>query len=122
MHIVVIHGWQEETPELVQALAAALGILAYEMRLRMIGGGPAVVASFADPQQARTAAVKLNQSGVRTLIVDSDALSKAGRFFVRRFELQERSLKIETSAGQAAEIAYGDIELLLSGTRILGAV
>ena len=121
MHVVVIHGWKEETTELVQALAVALGITAYEMRQRMIGGGPAVVASFADQQQARTLSTKLNQSGIATLIIDADAVrSKAGRFVVRRFELKEWSLRIEANDGQYAEIAYGDIDLLLPGTRILG--
>lgn len=121
MHVVVIHRWQEETAELVQALAVALGITAYEMRQRMIGGGPAVVAGFADPQQARTLSAKLNQSGIATLIIDADAVrSKAGRFVVRRFELKEWLLRIEAGDGQCAEIAYGDIDLLLPGTRILG--
>ena len=64
MHIVVIHKWQEETQELVQSLAASLGIMPYEMRQRMIGGGPAVVAVFADQQQARTLAAKVSRSGV----------------------------------------------------------
>jgi len=121
MHVVVIHGWKEETTELVQALAVTLGIMAYEMRQRMIGGGPAVVANFADPEKARTMAAKLNQSGVATLIIDADAVrSTAGRFVVRRFELKERSLRIEASDGHCAEIAYEDIDLLLPGTRILG--
>ncbi|HEY6009178.1 MAG TPA: hypothetical protein VIU40_12710, partial [Geobacteraceae bacterium] len=104
-----------------QELAASLGITAYEMRQRMIGGGPAVVASFADPHQARTLAAKLNQSGVATLIIDADAVrSKAGRFVVRRFELNEWALHIEASDGQSAEIAYGDVDLLLPGTRVVG--
>jgi hypothetical protein len=121
MHAVVIHGWKEETAELIQTLAAALGIMPYEMRQRMIGGGPAVVASFADPQKARTMAAKLNQSGVAALVIDADAVrSKAGRFVVRRFEMKERSLRIEAGDGQRAEIAYEDIDLLLPGTRILG--
>jgi len=121
MHVVVIHRWQEETTELVQALAVTLRITAYETRQRMIGGGPAVVASFADPQQARTLSAKLNQNGVATLIIDADAVrNKAGRFVVRRFELKEWALRIEAVDGQCAEIAYGDIDLLIPGTRILG--
>jgi hypothetical protein len=121
MHVVVIHGWKEETTELVQALAVSLGIMAYEMRQRMIGGGPAVVANFADPQKARSMAAKLNQSGVATLTIDADAVrGTADRFVVRRFEMKERSLHIEASDGQCAEIAYEDIDLLLPGTRIRG--
>jgi hypothetical protein len=121
MHIVVIHGWHEETPELVQALAAPLGITPYEVRLRLVGGGPAVVACFADQQQAGAMAVKLNQGGVATLIVDTETTrSRAGHFIVRRFELKERYLQIEAGDGQSAQINYGDIDLLLPGTRILG--
>ena len=121
MHVVVIHGWKEETTELIQTLAATLGIMAYEMRQRMIGGGPAVVANFADPEKARTMAAKLNQSGVAALTIDVDAVrGNSGRFVVRRFEMKERSLRIEASDGHCAEIAYEDIGLLLPGTRILG--
>jgi hypothetical protein len=121
MHVVVIHGWQEETAELVQALAVALGITVFEARQRLIGSGPAVVASFADPHLAQALAMKLNQSGISTLIVDAAAVrSGTGHFVVRRFELGERSLRIEAVDGQSAEIPYGEVELLLPGTRIAG--
>ena len=121
MHVVVIHGWQEETAELAQALAAALGITAFEARQRLIGGGPAVVASFADPHQARALAAKLDQGGIAALVVDAAVVrSGAGHFVVRRFELAERSLRIEAVNGQSADIAYGEINLLLPGTRIVG--
>lgn len=121
MHVVVILGWREETVELVQALAAVLGIMPYEMRQRLIGGGPAVVANFADQQSAGAMATKLNQGGVATLVVDADAVrGKTGQLFVRRFEFKERSLLIEASDGQSADIAYDDIDLFLPGTRIAG--
>lgn len=121
MHLVVIHGWKEASPELLQALAVPLGIMVYEMRQRMIGGGPAVVAGFAEPQQARAMAAKLGQSGVLTLVIDSNAVrSCRGRLAVRRFELNESFLRIYTAEGPAAEIQYKDISLLLSATSILG--
>ncbi len=121
MHVIAIHGWREETAELVQALAAAVGITAYEMRQRMIGGGPAVVGCFADSQQARALAEKLDRTGVATLIVDAAAArSKVGRFVVRRFELKERTLSVEAGDGERADIAYGDIDLLIPGTRLIG--
>ena len=121
MHVVVIHGWQEETAELVQALAVALGITAFEARQRLIGGGPSVVASFADQHLAQALAAKLNQAGIATLVVDATAVrSGAGHFVVRRFEPGEMALRIEAVDGQTAEIPYGEIELLLPGTRISG--
>ncbi|HEX2770140.1 MAG TPA: hypothetical protein VHN12_12750 [Geobacteraceae bacterium] len=121
MHVVAICSWKEETAELIQALATALGITVYEARPRMIGGGPAVVASFADPELALALTKKLNQSGIATLVVDATAVrSSAGHFIVRRFELNEWSMSIETSDGQQAEIPYAEIDQLLPATSIVG--
>jgi hypothetical protein len=120
VHVVVIHGWKEETTELAQAISSALGITAFEARQRMIGGGPTVVASFADPQQALVLMKKLNQSGIATLAVDATAArGRAGYFIVRRFELNESSLCIETADRQRAEIPYGEIDVLLPATSIV---
>lgn len=120
MHVVVIHGWKEETTELVQAISSALGITVFEAQQRMIGGGPAVVASFADPQQALEMAKTLNQNGIATLIVDAEEVrSRADHFIVRRFELNESSLRIEQVDQQRAEIPYGEIYLLLPSTSIV---
>lgn len=122
MHVVAIHSWKEETAELVQALAGALGITVFEARPRLIGGGPSVVARFADPEPALALAKKLNQCGFATLVVDSAAVcGRAGHFIVRRFELDERSMRIETGDGQRAEIPYAEIDLLLPGTSIVGS-
>jgi len=80
MHVVAISSWKEETAGLVQALASALGITAFEARPRMIGNGPAVVASFADAEMALALAKKLNQIGFATLVVDALTIrSKAGQ-------------------------------------------
>lgn len=121
MHVVVIHGWREESPALVQMLAATLGITAFEARQRMVGGGPAVVASFADPGQARALAGRLGQGGLTALVIDAAAVhGGGGRFNVRRFQLGARSLCIEAADGRSAEIPYGEIDLLLAGTGISG--
>lgn len=119
MHVVVIHGWKEESSELVQALAGALGIMVFEARQRIIGGGPSVISSFADTHQAGSLAAKLNQSGISTLIIDSATIrGRADTFQVSRFELGERSLHIETDTGQHEEIPYGEIEMLLPCTSV----
>jgi len=121
MHVVVIHGWLGEGAELVQAVAAALGITAFEVRQRMIGGGPAVAASFADPQRAQELAAQLKQAGVAALVVDAAQVRSApGHCAVRRFELADGALRIESADGRRAEIAYGEIRLLLPGIRISG--
>jgi hypothetical protein len=119
MHVVAIHGWQEETPALAQALAAALGVTAYEARQRLIGGGPAVVATFADPQQARALAAKLQQGGLATFAVDAAAVRFCTDCFaVRRFLPGDHSIRVETSEGRSRDIAHAEIELLLRTSRI----
>lgn len=121
MHVVVIHRWPEVTAELAQALAAALEVTAFDARQRLIGGGPAVVGSFADSHQARALAEKLQKSGFAGFVLDALAVrSSAGRFVVRRFELGEGALRIEAADGRRGEIAYGEIDLLLPCTCIAG--
>ncbi len=121
MHVVAIHGWQEESAELVQAIGAALGMTAYEVRQRMAGGGPAVVASHADPDQVRVLAARLNEAGVATLVLDVAAVRNRGDLFiVRHFELGEVSLRLEAGNGRHAEIPYGEIDLLLPATGVTG--
>lgn len=120
MQVVVIHGWKAETPELVQALAAVLGITAYEARQRLSGGGPAVAAHFAALDQAQALAKRLNQSGFATLIIGAEEHRvSTGHFLVRHFALNEAALRIEQADRQAEEIPYGEIDLLLSATMIV---
>jgi hypothetical protein len=120
MHVVAIDGWKEESNELAQAIADALGIMPFEARQRIVGGGPAVVASFADPQQALALEKKLNQRGIATLVVDATAArSIGGQYIVRRFVLRGWSLHIETVDGQSAEIPYENIDMILPGTSII---
>ena len=121
MFVVAIYGWREETPELVQVLASALGLMAFEARQRLIGGGPSVVASFADLQQARELASNVNRDGLKALVVDATAVRMRNGFLVaRRFEFDKRVLKVETGNGQQATIPYAEMELLLQGTSIVG--
>ena len=121
MHVVAIHGWRDESAETVRAISEALGSTVFEVRQRMIGGGPAVVASFADPQQARALCGQLLQSGVASLLVDAEQVrSGSGHFVVRRFELRDAALHLEAVDGASAEVPYGEIELLLPATRIAG--
>ncbi len=120
MHVVVIHGWKEETTELVQAISGVLGITVFEARQRLSGAGPAVVASFADPQHALALSEKLNQNGIGTMVVDvTEVLNEANHFIVRRFELGASLLHIETSDRQRADISYGEIKLLLPAMSIV---
>jgi hypothetical protein len=113
MHVVAIHGWSEASAELVQALAATLGITPFEVRPRLMGGGPAVVARFADPNEAGALAAKLRRCGVATLVVDADGVRRRGRLVVRRFELGTAALHAEGVDGKCADVPYAEIDLLV---------
>ncbi|MGA3280977.1 MAG: hypothetical protein ABSD50_08345 [Smithella sp.] len=121
MFVVAIYGWREETPEMVQALADALGIIAFEARQRLIGGGPSVVAGFADQRQAGVVAEKVGRIGIKALIVDATAVRLQSCFFiVRRFKFEDRVLKIEAHNGQQETIPYAQMGLIITGTSVVG--
>ncbi len=121
MFVVVIYGWREETPEMVQALADALGIIVFEARQRLIGGGPSVVAGFADQQQASVLAEKLCRVGINALIVDAAAVRlRSGFFIVRHFKFEESVLKIEAHDGQQETLPYAQMRLILTGISVVG--
>jgi hypothetical protein len=123
MHVVVIFGWKEETPEFAGSLADALGVTVFEARQRTVGGGPAVVASFPDPVPAAALESKLAQRGIKALVLDAAAVcGSAGSFIARRFELGESLLRIETGDRQSVEIPYREIAALLPGMSISGTV
>jgi hypothetical protein len=121
MFVVAIYGWREETPEMVQVLADALGIISFEARQRLIGGGPSVVAGFADQQQAGVVAEKVGRIGINALIVDATAVRLQSCFFiVRRFKFEDRVLKIEAHNGQQETIPYAQMGLIITGTSVVG--
>ena len=121
MFVVAIYGWREETPQTAQVLAGALGIMVFEARQRLIGGGPSVVASFAEQQQALELMEKLNRSGIKALVVDASLVRLRDCFnIVRRFKFAERCLKIETHTGHLEIVPYLEIKLLFTGTSIVG--
>ncbi len=117
MHLVIVHDWKNETPERAEPLAQALGATLYDVQQRMHGGSPAVLASFADPQEALHLVEKLSHIGIVIAIIDVTALrARTGDIIVHRFELRERSLLIEAGDGKQGTIPYNKIEVLLPCT------
>jgi len=114
MHLVAVHNWQKEEAEVAKTIAETMGTVVFEARQKISGGGPAVLASFADLQQAQTLAERLSQVGVPALVIDTAAVrSRNQSIRVCHFVLGPQALQIKTFDGELCEIDYGTIDLLL---------
>ena len=117
MYIVAALSWQKDEAEVAGTIAAILGILVYEARQRIAGGGPAVLACLADPRQAATLAHRLSLAGVPALVIDREEVRQQRQpFRVCRFRLDAPALWVESVDGESCAITYGSIELLLVAT------
>jgi len=114
MHLVAVHNWQKEESEVAKTIAETMGTVVFEARQKISGGGPAVLASFAELQRAQTLADRLSQAGVPALVVDTAAVrSRNQPVRVCHFVLGEQALQIKTFAGELFVVDYGAIDLLL---------
>jgi hypothetical protein len=130
--VLAIYNLKGNEALLARQLAAILHRTVYEAasRVRAPGGGPSVIASFAEPQAAHEAAAALEACGFDLLLLDeSDLETDARRFVVWRFELGDAGVTVESrppsgASGTAAPpsgacltVPYGGIDLLLRGMR-----
>ena len=114
MYLVAIHQWQQETTEVAEIVAAALNILVFEARQKVIGGEPVVIASFADQNQAEELAIKITDAGIPAWVIDTlKVRNNKLQQHASRFELGAQTLQVTTSTGESLEIDYKTIDLLL---------
>ncbi|WP_438010411.1 hypothetical protein WME89_18305 [Sorangium sp. So ce321] len=109
------------------ALAADLGSTAYEQRLHLVAGLPAVVLTTADPAPARALLRSLRARGHGALAVDAAAVVSSGdMLLLRRGRLEPGGLAAEdpTASGVAVEPAaaaerlpFDDILALIRATQ-----
>ena len=123
MYLVAVHHWQQEEAVVTGAIAAALNILVFEARQKITGGGPAVIANFADQNQAAELATKLTHEGVPALVIDTQLVRENNRRQqTRSFELGSQTLQIETLSGEPLKIGYQTIQLLLIASCSTGQI
>ncbi len=121
MYVVIIHHWQEATAERAQSLAAVLQVAAFDARLRLIGKGPAVVATFGEPDPAQALLMELQEVGFKGFVLDASAARASKPLYnVHRFELADTMLHVEAANGQKGRVLFSEVELLLPTTRISG--
>ncbi len=121
MQVLAIYNLKGNETLLARELAAVLGRTVYEMssRVRAPGGGPSVMASFADPRPAQDAAAVLRARGFDVLLLDaSEVETDARRFVVRGCEMRAEDMTVESRSGKL-EVRYQDVDLVLRGIKIL---
>jgi hypothetical protein len=121
MHVLVIHQYPVNDPLVEKTVAEALGMLVFDVRQRIGGGGPVVIGTFAEQTLAETRARSLEQKGIPTFLIDTDLLRAApAPLRVRQFALDSMSLQIETLGGQPELIPYKEVSLLISAIGVIG--
>ena len=120
MHLVVVHHWDTDNPELPQKIAAAMEMLVFDVRQRLAVGSPVVMTSYADPQRAASIAEQLTRDGVPCLLIDTEQLrAKNAPLLVRRFRLTDAALQFELSDGRSTQLPYAEIGLILPATTLV---
>ena len=121
MLVLAIYNLKGNEALLARELAAVLKRTVYEAssRVRAPGGGPSVIARFAEARAARDAAALLRAHGFDTLLLgEGEIEADERRFLVRGFELGAEELTVESNGTRLA-VRCQDVELLLRGVRIV---
>jgi hypothetical protein len=119
--VLAIYNLKGNEALLARELASVLERTVYEMssRVRAPGGGPSVIACFADPPAAHHAAAVLRARGYDLLLLcDGEIETDERRFVVKSFELGAEAMTVE-SRGAKLEVRYQDLDLLLRGIKIV---
>ncbi|HEY0783991.1 MAG TPA: hypothetical protein VGE98_16155 [Thermoanaerobaculia bacterium] len=116
MHLVVLNSWQGDAAALSHGLAAALGRTVPEVKSRLLGAGPVVVASFGEREPAAILADQLRSRGFGDVAVLPGDEGAGEPCLVRDFALGGSEITV-TSPRASYEIPYDEIELFLRGTR-----
>jgi hypothetical protein len=106
----------KDPDEAVKVLTEAAGSTAAEARMRLAPEPPALLARL-DDAAANELVTKLRKAGLAALAIDSRVPSDGDRFQVRKFALEKDALNLETRAGEAASLAWGDLALILRAQR-----
>ena len=119
--MIAVHYPPGKGEALVRPLAEALDKTPYEARARLTDpeGGPAVVARYAEIEQAWACTGRLRANGISPiLLIPEDVETDERRFLVRTFHLGDHGITATSRRGESAEVDYRQVGLFLRGTRI----
>lgn len=119
MHVVAVVRWgsplQDELPE----LAARLGVVAYDLRLRLAGGLPAVFTRVEDREEASGHVEFLRARGHGAVACDVEAIpGPEAQVAAVDFELTATTLRGASTEGVRFEIPYDKILAMVHAARV----
>jgi hypothetical protein len=115
--VLAIYNLKGNEALLARELAGVLHktVVETSSRVRAPGGGPSVIARFAEPAAAHQTVAVLRARGFDTLLLDeTDIEAEKQRFVVRAFDLGPAAMVLHAQQGQLS-VRYADVDLLLRG-------
>ena len=114
MHVVAILELAGTIERAASALAAALGTMAYDERMKLTAGLPAVVLSTPDAARAAALVAALTAAGQRTFECNSSDVTAASEMIsLKRFAFESDAL-VATERGE--RLAWSDVAALVRAT------
>jgi hypothetical protein len=108
VHVVAVAELATPIEAEAAALAADLGTTAYEERLKLVAGFPAIVLTSAEPGPARDLVARLRARGHGVVCCDAAAVVPSGAMVpLRRFTFEPDALVAPDVPG--ARLPYGDV-------------
>ncbi len=114
MHVVAVTRWGSPLQEELPDLAARLGMVAYDLRLRLAGGLPAVFARVEDEAEAAGHVEFLRARGHGAVACDAEAVpGPEDQLVPVDFEPTETALRGISIGGRRFELLYTEILALV---------
>lgn len=122
MHVVAVVRWGPPLEEELPELATRLGVVAYDLRLRLAGGLPAVFARVEDGKEAAGHVEFLRARGHGAVACDAEAVPGPENQFVPvEFELRGTTLQGTSTEGVRFEIPYTQILAMIRVASVTGS-
>jgi len=114
MYVVAITRWGKPLDKEIADLSLITGVHPYDLRLRLSGALPAVVAVFSDADKARDLMVTLKKRTHGAVAVDLDKVPGADKMITpKTFDLDNTSIKVADPACGAESLAYENVLALV---------
>lgn len=114
MYIVAVTRWGKPFDREISDLSEITGIHPYDLRLRLSGTLPVVVAGFSDADKARHLLMTLKERTHGAIAIDLDKVPEPDKMITpKTFEIEDTSIKVTDPARGTEAIAYEHVLALI---------